>query len=118
MGKYGFRDYKSRRTEKLHDQFKSYNNLPPFFFYSKFLNVGMRGVYPEAMDLNIALHTQISFGVSVYQEKALSEPKNLHKGHMRWICSGSIVEQNSVPNVFTQKLVCKPVSLWSKLNKH
>ena len=73
----------------------------------------MRSVYPEAMDWNIALHTQI-----VYEEKALSEPKNLHKGHMRWICSGSIVEQNSVPNVFTQKLVCKPVSLWSKLNKH
>ena len=37
----------------------------------------MWGVYQEAMDWNIALHTQISFLGSVTEEKALSEPKNL-----------------------------------------
>ena len=44
---------------------------------SKTLNVGMCGVYPEAMDWNIALRTQFSFWVSVSEEKALSEPENL-----------------------------------------
>ena len=37
----------------------------------------MLGVYPEAIDWNIALHTQISFWVSVSEEKSLSEPKNI-----------------------------------------
>ena len=37
-------------------------------FFSKKLktsNVGMWGVYPEAIDWNIALHTQISFWASI-----------------------------------------------------
>ena len=38
----------------------------PFFFKkSKTSNVGMLGVYPEAIDCNIAVHTQILFWVSV-----------------------------------------------------
>jgi hypothetical protein len=40
----------------------------------------MWGVYPEAIDCNIALLTQILFCVSVSEEKALSEPKNLQNG--------------------------------------
>ena len=40
----------------------------------------MWGVYPEAIDCNIALLTQISFCVGVSEEKALSEPKNLQNG--------------------------------------
>ena len=44
---------------------------------SKTSNVGMWGVYPEAIDWNIALHTQISFWLIVSKEKTLSEPKNL-----------------------------------------
>ena len=37
----------------------------------------MRGVYPKAIDRNIALQTQILFWVSVSEEKALYEPKNI-----------------------------------------
>ena len=37
-------------------------------------NIGMRGVYPEAMDWKIVLLTQISFWVSVSEERGLSEP--------------------------------------------
>ena len=40
----------------------------------------MWGVNPEAIDWNIALPTQISFWVSVSEEKALSEPKTLQNG--------------------------------------
>ena len=40
----------------------------------------MLGVYPEAIDWNIALLTQISFLVTVYEEKALPEPKHLQNG--------------------------------------
>ena len=52
--------------------------LPPFFFKKiKNSNIGIWGVHPEAIDWNIVLRTQISFWVSVSEEKALSEPKNL-----------------------------------------
>ena len=55
--------------------------LPPFFSKnSKTSNICMWGVYPEAIDWNIVVHTQISFWVSVCEEKALSEPKNLQNG--------------------------------------
>ena len=47
---------------------------------SKTLDIGMWGVYPEAIDWNIALLTQISFWVSVSEEKALSGSKNLQNG--------------------------------------
>ena len=40
----------------------------------------MWGVHPEAIDWNIALLTQISFWVSVSEERALSEPKTLQNG--------------------------------------
>ena len=56
-------------------------------FYHRFFqkeiitsNIGMLGVYPEAIDCNIVLLTQISFCVSVSEEKALSESKNLQNG--------------------------------------
>ena len=49
--------------------------LPPFFSKnSKTSNIGMWGVNLEAMDWNNVLPTQISFLVSVSEEKALSEP--------------------------------------------
>ena len=31
MGQYGLKDFKSRRTTKLHDWFKSYNNFTTYF---------------------------------------------------------------------------------------
>ena len=37
----------------------------------------MRGVYPEAIDWNIALLTQILFWMSVSEERALSEPSDM-----------------------------------------
>ena len=78
VGQYGFKDSKSRRTAKLHDGFKSYNNFTAIFSKTtKTSNVGMWDVYPEALDCKIALCSQISFWVSVSEEKALSEPKNL-----------------------------------------
>ena len=40
----------------------------------------MWGVYPKAIDCNIALLTKISFCVSVSEEEALSEPKNHQNG--------------------------------------
>ena len=44
--------------------------LPPFFQKkSKTSNVCIWGVYPEAMDWNIELRTQISFWVSVSEEE-------------------------------------------------
>ena len=51
--------------------------LPPFFSSknSKTSNVGIWGVYPEAIDCNIVMHTWTLFLVSVSEEKALSEPK-------------------------------------------
>ena len=52
-------DSKSRRTAKLHNWFKSYHNFTNIFFYSKTSNVAMWGVYPEAIDWNISLRTQI-----------------------------------------------------------
>ena len=67
MVHYCFKGSKSRRTEKLHDWFKSYNNVDPVF--SKTSNLGIWGVYPEAIDWNIALCTQILFWVSVSEEK-------------------------------------------------
>ena len=55
--------------------------LSPFFSKKiKTSNIGIRGVFPEAIYCNIALLTQISFCVSVSKEKALSEPKNLQNG--------------------------------------
>ena len=46
----------------------------------------MWGVYSEAIDWNIALLTQISFWVIVFEEKALSEPKNLQNGPHLFNC--------------------------------
>ena len=40
-----------------------------FFKTLKNSNIGMWGVYSEAMDWNIALHAQISFWISVAEEK-------------------------------------------------
>ena len=60
----------------------------------------MWGVYPEAIDWNIALLTQISFWVSVYEEKALSEPKNLQNGPHLFRCfwdpTSDMVAQNEI----------------------
>ena len=41
---------------------------------SKTLNIGMLGVYPRAMDCNIALHTHISFWVSVSEKQECACP--------------------------------------------
>ena len=60
MGQYGFKDSKSRKTPKLHDWFKSYNNFTTVLSKnSKNSNIGMWGVYPEAIDWNITMHTLI-----------------------------------------------------------
>ena len=72
----------------MHDWFKSYKNFDPVFFKNQKLQTsvpiwearrqqGMRGVYPEPIDWSIALRTQISFWVSVSEEKALSDYQNL-----------------------------------------
>ena len=58
----------------------------------------MWGVYPEAIDWNIALLTQISFWVSVSEEKALSESKNLQNWPLFFKCfwdpNSDILAQN------------------------
>ena len=81
-------DSKSRRTAKLPDRFKSYSNFTTVFFKKKSntSKKGMWGVYLEAIDRNIALLTWISFWVSVSEEKALSEPKNLQNGPHLFKC--------------------------------
>ena len=78
MGIYGFTNSKSRRTAKLHDWFKSYSNfITVFSKISKTSNVGMWGVYPEAIDWNIALRTQISFWASISE---VGSQKHLEMG--------------------------------------
>ena len=63
VGKYDFKDSKSGRTSKLHYSFKSFGKVRKKLEKNfKKSSVGMWGVYPEAIDLNIALHTQILFG--------------------------------------------------------
>ena len=59
--------------------------LPPFFQKnSKTSKVGMCGVYQEAIDQNIALHTQISFWVSVsFQKKSFKKMKKKKVVHTR-----------------------------------
>ena len=42
----------------------------------------MCGVYPEAIDWNIVLHTQISFWVSVSEEKAFQSLKTYKIGNI------------------------------------
>ena len=64
VGQYGFKNSKSRRPAKLHDWFKSYNNFTTVFFSQK-SKTSMWGVYPEGIDWNIALHTQISFWAGI-----------------------------------------------------
>jgi hypothetical protein len=65
---------------------KKVKTILSLFFFKKLKkkktsNIGMWDVYPEAVDWNIALLTQISFCVSVSKEKkTLSEPKNLQNG--------------------------------------
>ena len=56
--------------------------------------VGVWSVYPEAIDWNIALRTQISFWVSVSEEKALSEPKNLQNWPSFWDPTSNMLAQN------------------------
>ena len=56
--------------------------------------VGVWGVYPETIDWNIALRTQISFWVSVSEEKALSEPKNLQYWPSFWDPTSNMLAQN------------------------
>ena len=58
-------DSKSRRTAKLHGQFKCYKNVITLKKKSKTSNVGMGGVYPDAIDRNIGLHTHILFWASI-----------------------------------------------------
>ena len=41
----------------------------------------------------------------------------LPKGLRRWINSGSLVDQKSVPAILTKTLDCHSVSFWSKLHK-
>ena len=61
MGLYGFKESKSRKTAKLHDRLKSYNSFNTVFSKnSKNSNVCMWGVYPQGIDWNITLRTQIS----------------------------------------------------------
>ena len=60
----------------------------------------MWGVYTEAIDWNIALLTQISFWVSLSEERALSEPKNLQNGPHLFRCfwdpTSDMVTQNEI----------------------
>ena len=51
------------------------------------------------------------------QKTVLTLGTSFPKGNRRWISSGSLVEQNSVPAILTKKLDCHAVSFWSKLNK-
>ena len=79
-----------------------YSNFTTVFFQknSKTSNIGMWGVYPEAIDWSIALLTQISFWVSVSEEKELSEPKNLQNGpHFLkcfWDKTSDMLAQNEI----------------------
>ena len=60
----------------------------------------MWGVHTEAIDWSIALLTQISFWVSVSEEKELSKPKNLQNGpHLFkcfWDTTSDMVAQNEI----------------------
>ena len=53
----------------MHYRFKSYDNFITVFFLVFFIiktsNIGMWGVYPEAIDLNIVLRTRISFWATI-----------------------------------------------------
>ena len=51
----------------------------------------MLGVFPEAMDWNFALCTQISFWVSISEDKALSEPNNLQNCPNFWDLTSDIL---------------------------
>ena len=73
---YGFNDSKSRRTAKLHDRFKNFTNV--FSKNSKNSNIGMWGVYSEAIDWNIMLRTKISFWTRI--SEVGSPKKTLRNG--------------------------------------
>ena len=98
MGILGFKDSKSRRTSKLHDWFESYNNLPPFFFLKK--------KYPEAIDLNIALRSQILIWVNVFTTVFFKKFKNSNAG-MWGVYPEAIVWNIALR---TQILLCVSVS--------
>ena len=79
----------------MHNRFKSYNYfITVFSKKSKTSMVGVWGVYPEAMDWNIALRTQISFWVSLSEEKVLSEHKNLQNWPSFWDPTSNMLAQN------------------------
>ena len=49
----------------MHEWFKSYNGFTTIKKKVKTSNTGIWGAYPEAIDLNIELHTQILIWASI-----------------------------------------------------